>query len=84
MYSQAIAAIDGQQYEVGASGSTLYLSSGDSRDWAKHIGIKYAYIAELRDTGRFGFLLPAKFIVDTAKEAREAAFVLARIINSGA
>lgn len=35
---------------------------GGSDDWAKSIGIKYAYTVELADTGSHGFVLPASYI----------------------
>lgn len=60
----------GQQvYSVGPSGSLLYPAAGASDDWAKSIGIKYTYTVELRDNGRYGFVLPASYIQPTAKEA---------------
>lgn len=37
-------------------------------DWAYDRGIKYAFSFELRDTGRYGFLLPANQIIPTAQE----------------
>uniref|UniRef100_A0A3P8Y524 Carboxypeptidase A1 n=1 Tax=Esox lucius TaxID=8010 RepID=A0A3P8Y524_ESOLU len=37
-------------------------------DWAYNQGIKYSYTMELRDTGRYGFLLPANQIIPTAEE----------------
>jgi len=39
-----------------------YLFTGGSDDWAKSIGIKYAYTVELADTGSHGFVLPASYI----------------------
>jgi hypothetical protein len=39
----------------------LDVASGGSDDWAKGgAGIPYSYAVELRDTGDFGFLLPAE------------------------
>lgn len=38
----------------------LDVASGGSDDWAKGgAGIPYSYTVELRDTGRYGFELPA-------------------------
>lgn len=37
-------------------------------DWAYDNGIKYAFTFELRDTGHYGFLLPADQIIPTAEE----------------
>ncbi|XP_031626854.1 carboxypeptidase B2-like, partial [Contarinia nasturtii] len=34
------------------------LTLGSSEDWAQSIRIKYTYLIELRDSGRYGFLLP--------------------------
>lgn len=43
-------------------------ASGGSIDWTYNIGIKYSFAFELRDTGFYGFLLPAKQILPTAEE----------------
>lgn len=43
-------------------------ASGGTIDWTYNQGIKYSYTFELRDTGRYGFLLPARQIIPTAKE----------------
>lgn len=43
---------------------------GGSADWAKAVaGIKYSYLIELRDTGIYGFQLPAEEIIPTGKES---------------
>ncbi|KAF7992313.1 hypothetical protein HCN44_001638 [Aphidius gifuensis] len=60
-------------YTVGNSATTLYAASGGADDWAKAmLKIKYAYTIELRDRGRHGFILPAKYIIPTAQEALAA------------
>lgn len=43
-------------------------ASGGSIDWSYDNGIKYSFAFELRDTGRYGFLLPANQIIPAAKE----------------
>jgi murein tripeptide amidase MpaA len=61
--------VHGKTYEVGSTGQILYIASGSSPDWvygAAHI--TYAYTIELRDTGRYGFLLPADQIVPQGEE----------------
>jgi carboxypeptidase A4 len=50
-------------------GTLLYAASGGSDDWAKSLNIKYAYTVELRDSGRYGFILPASEIIKSGKEA---------------
>ncbi|GAB1860577.1 Carboxypeptidase B [Camponotus japonicus] len=63
----------GSVYTVGNSATTLYPASGGSDDWAKALlKHKYTYTIELRDTGKYGFLLPARYIIPTAKEALAA------------
>ncbi|KAI4456604.1 protease family m14 carboxypeptidase ab [Holotrichia oblita] len=67
----------GQYYTVGAAANTLYPASGGSDDWAKGtMKMKYTYTIELRDNGRYGFVLPASYIVPTAKEALAALRVI--------
>ncbi|CAH1276131.1 unnamed protein product [Diabrotica balteata] len=74
----AIRNAGGPNYTIGPAGNTLYPASGGSDDWAKGtIRMKYAYTIELRDNGRFGFILPANFINPTAKEALAAVRVIA-------
>ncbi|XP_003407096.2 carboxypeptidase A5 [Loxodonta africana] len=58
----------GVEYIYGSISTTLYVASGITVDWAYDNGIKYAFSFELRDTGRYGFLLPATQIVPTAQE----------------
>ena len=43
-------------------------ASGGTIDWTYNQGIKYSYTFELRDTGRYGFILPASQIIPTAQE----------------
>lgn len=43
-------------------------ASGSTVDWTYNQGIKYSFTFELRDTGLYGFLLPARQIVPTAEE----------------
>ena len=45
------------------------VASGGSDDWSKAVlGIKYSYTIELRDQGRYGFLLPEDQIIPTGEE----------------
>ena len=55
----AIANVHGRKFQVGCTPCIHNIASGASSDWALGvIGAPYAYNLELRDTGRFGFLLP--------------------------
>jgi len=50
-------------------GWELYVASGGADDWFYQQGnAKLAYTIELRDTGRYGFVLPASQIVPTGQE----------------
>ncbi|XP_047612284.1 carboxypeptidase B2 [Phacochoerus africanus] len=57
------------RYTHGSGSESLYLAPGGSDDWIYDLGIKYSFTIELRDTGRFGFLLPARYIKPTCREA---------------
>ncbi|XP_031621116.1 carboxypeptidase B-like [Contarinia nasturtii] len=78
--SENMKALDGQVYTVGNSADLLYPAAGASDDYGKSIGIKYSYTIELRDTGRYGFILPPEFILPTAKEAHTFVHTIARIV----
>ncbi|XP_060783073.1 carboxypeptidase A1-like [Neoarius graeffei] len=58
----------GTKYTYGSTFNTIYQASGVTTDWAYDEGIKYSYTFELRDTGRYGFILPADQIIPTAQE----------------
>ncbi|NWI10949.1 CBPA1 Carboxypeptidase, partial [Crypturellus soui] len=65
---QDLAAVHGTRYTYGSIIDTIYQAAGTTVDWAYDHGVKYSYTFELRDTGRYGFLLPASHIVPTATE----------------
>ena len=47
----------------------LYIASGITNDWTKGVNdIKFSIGMELRDTGRYGFILPPEEILPTAEE----------------
>jgi murein tripeptide amidase MpaA len=67
--ASAIKAVSGTTYTTGPSGSTLYPTTGSSTDYATDVaGADYAYTFELRDTGTYGFVLPANQIRPTGEE----------------
>uniref|UniRef100_A0A7N6APN2 Carboxypeptidase A1 n=1 Tax=Anabas testudineus TaxID=64144 RepID=A0A7N6APN2_ANATE len=63
-----LASLYGTKYTYGSIISTIYQASGGTIDWTYNQGIKYSYTFELRDTGFYGFVLPANQIIPTAKE----------------
>lgn len=44
------------------------MAGGTTIDWTYDNGVKYSFSLELRDSGRYGFLLPSSQIVPTATE----------------
>ncbi|XP_073687608.1 carboxypeptidase A2-like [Garra rufa] len=66
--NKALNSWHGTVYKVGSIFHTIEPASGASVDWAYLRGIKYSFAFELRDTGEYGFLLPADQIVSTARE----------------
>ncbi|XP_030280556.1 carboxypeptidase A4 [Sparus aurata] len=65
---QKLTSLYGTRYKVGSICNIIYQASGGSIDWSYNIGIKYSYAFELRDTGRYGFILPSNQIIPTASE----------------
>ncbi|XP_037693362.1 carboxypeptidase A1 [Choloepus didactylus] len=64
----ALASLYGTEFKYGSIIDTIYQASGNTVDWTYSQGIKYSFTFELRDTGRYGFLLPAAQIIPTAQE----------------
>ncbi|XP_017893176.1 zinc carboxypeptidase-like [Ceratina calcarata] len=74
---EALAKRYGTQYKTGNVAETIYVASGSTVDWVKgtfHKPITYTY--ELRDTGRYGFLLPPEQIAPTSKETLDSLVAL--------
>ncbi|XP_062276782.1 carboxypeptidase A1-like [Scomber scombrus] len=66
----------GTRYTYGSMFDVIYQASGTTIDWTYEQGIKYSYTFELRDTGHYGFILPANQIIPTAQETWEALKVI--------
>ncbi|KAI5928994.1 Mast cell carboxypeptidase A [Manis javanica] len=67
-------------YIYGPIATTIYPTSGSSLDWAYNLGIKHTFAFELRDKGKFGFLLPESRIKSTCKETMLAVQFIAKYI----
>ncbi|XP_063164513.1 carboxypeptidase A1-like [Candoia aspera] len=72
----ALASLYGTKYRYGSIIKAIYQASGGTVDWTYNQGIKYSYTFELRDTGRYGFMLPANQIIPTAEETWLALMVI--------
>uniref|UniRef100_A0A8C3SNF1 Carboxypeptidase A3 n=1 Tax=Chelydra serpentina TaxID=8475 RepID=A0A8C3SNF1_CHESE len=79
---EALSSLYGTKYEYGASATLIYPTSGSSEDWTYDQGIKYSFAFELRDKGRYGFLLPESKIKSTCKETMLAVKSIASYILS--
>ncbi|KAF2892788.1 hypothetical protein ILUMI_13386 [Ignelater luminosus] len=71
----------GTEFKVGNIPNMLpSLSSGGSIDWVlgEHRNIRIVYAYELRDTGRYGFILPPEQIIPSGEETLDS---LVRLIH---
>merc|ERR1712002_276917 len=79
--TEAVAAIKdthGMTYEAGQISHIVYQASGSTDDWFYQVaGITCSFGTELRDTGRYGFTLPERYIAPTAEETFAALKVIA-------
>lgn len=66
----AIRSVHGTSFDYGPICSTIYQTPGSSVDWTNDvIKADYSYAVELRDTGRYGFVLPPDQIVPSGEES---------------
>ncbi|KAM8973237.1 carboxypeptidase A1-like [Pelodytes ibericus] len=65
---ETLSSMHGTKYTYGTTIATIYQADGTTTDWGYDNGIKYSYTFELRDTGEYGFILPANQIIPTAEE----------------
>jgi len=57
-------------YYTSEPANQLYITSGSSDDWCYGVAkVLLSYTIELRDTGRYGFQLPASQILPTGQES---------------
>lgn len=67
LYHDTVLSVHGKSY-VAQNSADLYPASGTDHDYAKSLGIFLSYTIELRDTGDYGFDLPASQIIETFEE----------------
>lgn len=79
----AIQSVYGTRYLVSNSADGLYPASGAADDWAKSVGVKYAFTFELSPTTIDpGFVLPEAYISRVARETMEGVIYMARRLRS--
>lgn len=72
----AVFGAQGVKYQIGPLSTSLYVGSGFAMDWVyEKLGIVNSYLAELRDRGTYGFLLPVDQILPTASETWQGIMV---------
>lgn len=76
----AVRSVNGVEYVAGPTATTIYVASGTASDWSFGALGSVGYGTELRDTGQFGFALPADQILPTARENFELALTFAEQI----
>ncbi|KAF5281424.1 hypothetical protein FQR65_LT14695 [Abscondita terminalis] len=74
----------GTEYTVGNKPNVLgYIGSGGSIDWMCGVHkIKMPYTFELRDTGRYGFILPPDQIIPTGLETFDGLIEIIRLYDA--
>jgi len=79
----AIKAKSGLTYRAGPIYTIIYPASGSSADYGyDNANVTYSYGVELRDTGQYGFLLPASQIIPTGEEIWQAVKFMVNYILS--
>jgi carboxypeptidase A2 len=75
--------IHGRRYTAGSIGGILYIASGNAVDYAYgELKIIHSYTIELRDTGQYGFVLPANQIRPQGEEFMAGVMVMANAIKT--
>ncbi|MCL4130309.1 UNVERIFIED_CONTAM: hypothetical protein GTU68_012983 [Idotea baltica] len=64
----ALYAVNGILYEYGPIADTIYPAASTTVDYAYAQGIANSFTLELRDTGEYGFILPADQITPVGEE----------------
>lgn len=78
----ALRAVHGTQYQHGSIARVVYVSSGSSADWTYGTAnITFSYGVELRDTGKYGFLLPDNQIIPSGEETLAGLIALTQYIE---
>ncbi|THU92100.1 hypothetical protein K435DRAFT_967814 [Dendrothele bispora CBS 962.96] len=78
---RALKNVHGTDFTTGTLCDLLYKAPGNVIDWMyKKVGIKYTYAVHLRDTGTYGFSLPAQWIRPVGEETGNMIAYLGKFI----
>ncbi|CAF1221003.1 unnamed protein product [Rotaria sordida] len=78
----ALAAVHGTQYQHDNIAQTIYVASGSTVDWTYGTAnVIFSYGVELRDTGKYGFLLPEDQIIPSGEETLAGLLALLQYIE---
>ncbi|XP_011690613.1 PREDICTED: zinc carboxypeptidase isoform X2 [Wasmannia auropunctata] len=73
----------GTEYRVGNVAETIYVCTGVTVDYIKGVYHKpIAYTYELRDRGRYGFLLPPNQIIPTGEETMDSLIAMFKEVKA--
>ena len=82
VYRAGIASANGLLYTAGNTFTTIYPAAGTMGDWATGDRSIFGWSMEQRDTGQFGFILPADQIIPSAEEAMSGIFAWADALGN--
>ncbi|XP_070067374.1 carboxypeptidase B [Drosophila virilis] len=70
------------EYSMGSSYRQKLARSGNAADWVQqHIEPQYVYNVFLKDQGRYGYLMPPHYILESGEEAYEFLKTIAQQLN---
>jgi murein tripeptide amidase MpaA len=79
--ANALKAVNGIVFQVGNVANIIYVASGGSLDWTYGVqNVVLSFAVELRDTGRYGFVLPVNQIVPSGSETFASVVALANCV----
>lgn len=80
----ALTSVHGTKYKYGPIATTVYPATGSTADYFyDKEGIRCSFALEMRDTGRYGFLLPANQIKPVAEEMAPAYKIIMQNVIDG-
>ncbi|KAL9709685.1 hypothetical protein Ac2012v2_007425 [Leucoagaricus gongylophorus] len=81
--ANALKSVYGTLFDVDRLCYLLYPAPGNILDWMyKVVGIRYSYVAHLRDTGTYGFSLPESWIRPVGEETAKMVEYISDFISS--